>query len=168
VARLTSHEKVRRDADVVTDRARGLAWTTIAARHELTERQCRNIWNERLREVSLEPVDVRFYLGESIAQLDAAIEELALLAETTANDPVRLGAVKARLDALGSKFELMRLSGLLPFDARAVRTEAQLREICAMVLELFDRYEVPRAAKVELRDSLEAALSSRNGSSVGD
>ena len=39
--RLTAQRKVERDAAVVRDRARGLTWPTIAARHGLSERQCR-------------------------------------------------------------------------------------------------------------------------------
>lgn len=163
MARLTAQRKVERDARIVADRARGLTWATIEARHGVTERQCRTIWAERLREVSAEPVDVRDALREAIAQLDAAIEDCALLAESTANDSVRLGAIKARLAAMGERDELMRLSGLLPFDARAVRTEAELRDINDLILGLFDRHGLGDDAKRELEEGLETALAGRNG-----
>jgi hypothetical protein len=119
--RVTAQEKVRRDAAIAGDRARGLGWAQISERHGVSERQARTIWRERLQEVSTEPVDVREALREAIAQLDAAIEDLALLAESTSNDSVRLGAIKARLAAMAERHELMRLSGLLPFDARCGR-----------------------------------------------
>jgi hypothetical protein len=163
VARVTAHQKVQRDARIVADRARGLTWSTIESRHGVTERQCRTIWAERLREVSAEPVDVREALREAIAQLDAAVEDCALLAESTNNDPVRLGAIKARLAAMGERDELLRLSGLMPFHARAVETERQLKDINDMIVDLFDKYGLPDAAKDELEEGLEAGLAGRNG-----
>jgi hypothetical protein len=163
VARLTAQQKVERDARIVADRAHGLTWSTIEARHGVSERQCRTIWAERLREVSAEPVDVREALREAVAQLDAAIEDCALLAEATKNDAVRLGAIRARLTAMAERGELLRLSGLLPFDERAVRTEAELRDINDMILALFDRYGVGDDAKRELEEGLEASLAGWNG-----
>jgi hypothetical protein len=147
----------------VADGARGLTWSTIEARHGVSEGQCRTIWAERLREVSAEPVDVREALREAVAQLDAAIEDCALLAEATKNDAVRLGAIRARLTAMAERGELLRLSGLLPFDERAVRTEAELRDINDMILALFDRYGVGDDAKRELEEGLEASLAGWNG-----
>jgi hypothetical protein len=167
VARLTAQQKVVRDARIVADRARGLTWATIEARHGVTKRQCRTIWAERLREVSTEPVDVREALREAIVQLDAAVEDLALLAESTRHDAVRLGAVRSRIAAMGDKHELMRLSGLLPFDARAVRTEAELRDINDMILGLFDKHGLGDDAKRELEEGLEAGLAGRNGRHAG-
>ena len=163
VARLTAQRKVECDALIVGDRARGLTWATIEARHGVTERKCRTIWAERLREVSAEPVDVRDALREAIAQLDAAIEDCALLVESMNNDSVRLGAIKARLAAMGERDELLRLSGLMPFHARAVETERQLKDITDMIVDLFDKYGLPDAAKDELEEGLEAGLAGRNG-----
>jgi hypothetical protein len=40
--------KVARDGRVVADRARGLVWATVAARHGLSERQCISIWKQKL------------------------------------------------------------------------------------------------------------------------
>jgi hypothetical protein len=43
----TAAEKVKRDARVVADRARGLRWTTVAERNGLSETQVRNTWRQR-------------------------------------------------------------------------------------------------------------------------
>jgi hypothetical protein len=51
----------------------------------------------------------------------------------------------------------------LPFDERAVRTEAELRDINDMILALFDRYGVGDDAKRELEEGLEASLAGWNG-----
>src|SRR5262245_57253806 len=123
-SRLDAQSKVARDGRVVADRARGFSWATVAGRHGLSERQCISIWKARLAAEPLEEVDLREALLEAAAQLDAAIEDCSLLAEATANDAVRLGAIKARLAAMQQKHELLRLAGLLPFSPRAARTEA--------------------------------------------
>ena len=83
--------------------------------------------------------------------------------KSTANDSVRLGAMKARISAIGEKQDLMRLSGLLPYDERAVRDGAELREINDVIIALFDRYGLPDVAKRELEEGLEAGLAGRNG-----
>ena len=122
--RLDAASKVARDGRIVADRARGLTWATVAARYELYERQCVAIWKARLAAEPLEEVDPREALLEAAAQLDAAIEELALLAEATANDAVQLGAIKARLTAMQQNHDLLRLAGPLPWSPQTWRTEA--------------------------------------------
>jgi len=157
VPRATSEEKVRRDAGVVADRAHGLSWATVAGRHDLSERMCRSIWNEHLREQPLGPDNPTEALREAAAYWDAAIEDLALLAETTRNDPVRLGAITRRLEAMSRKQELLRLAGVLPYTPQAMRTEANVQRMTEIVLELFDRV-VPEPLQEQATDELLAAL----------
>src|SRR4051812_10719509 len=99
-SRLNAEGKVARDARIVADRARGMSWATVASRNGLSERMCLAVWKERLAAEPLEAADPREALLEAAAQLDAAIEDLALLAQATANDAVQLGAIKARLAAM--------------------------------------------------------------------
>jgi len=114
-ARPAAREKVIRDQRIVADRARGLAWATIAGRHGLSERQCQTIWRDHLaREPLPHQVDLEESLRETLAQLDAVVEDAALLAETTRNDSVRLGAIKMRYSALTGKTQVMHACGLLP------------------------------------------------------
>ncbi|MGI9110818.1 MAG: hypothetical protein ACR2GT_01215 [Gaiellaceae bacterium] len=158
--RVTSEEKPRRDASVIADRARGFGWTAIAARHDLCERMCREIWNEHLRKQPLGPDDPREALREAVARYDAAIEDLARLAESTGNDPVRLGSIKARLDAMTRREDLLRIAGILPSTARALRTEIDIQKMTDVIIDLFDRV-VPESlrdqAELDLIAALEAA-----------
>jgi len=72
---------------VIADRARGLSRATVAQRHQLSERHCREIWATG-RTSDLDPHASLEALTDFLAHLDAAIEDLALLAETTRNDAV--------------------------------------------------------------------------------
>jgi hypothetical protein len=96
VSRLTASEKVRRDLQVVADRARGFRWATIAERHRISERHARAVWAAtRASGPALGEADPVEILHEALLQLEALIEELALLAETADHDAVRLGCLKA-------------------------------------------------------------------------
>jgi hypothetical protein len=152
--RLNAEGKVARDGRIVADRARGLTWATIAGRHGLSERQCIAIWKERLAAHHLEGPDPREALLEAAEQLDAAIEDCALLAEATAHDAVRLGAVKARLAAMREKQDLLRLAGLLPCSPQAARTESDIRRITEELIRIFEKFDVPIEATEEVVEVL--------------
>ncbi len=118
---------------------------------------CRSIWNEHLREQPLGPDNPTEALREAAAYWDAAIEDLALLAETTRNDPVRLGAITRRLEAMTRKQDLLRLAGVLPFSPQATRTELQMEKMTDVIVELFERV-VPEPLQAQATDELIAAL----------
>jgi hypothetical protein len=101
--RLPAAKKVRRDEQIVRDRASGLLWSTIAQNHHLSERQAREVWRERLAAEPLEELDGRDWLRQVLLQTEQAVEELALLARTTRNDAVRLGAIRGRLAAMAQR-----------------------------------------------------------------
>ena len=154
---MTSEEKLRRDASVVADRARGFSWSTVAGRNDLCERMCRSIWNDYLRDLPLGPDNPKEAILEAAAQWDAAIEDLAALAESTANDPVRLGAIKSRVEAMARKQDLLRLAGILPYSPQAMRTENELQRATDTIIELFARV-VPEPLQVEAARELVATL----------
>ncbi len=79
-------DKVRRDEQIIAERARGLTWPTIARRHGLSERQCRNIWSARPGRVSCRDLtDLEARVDEALEGYDAAIEDLAMLAASATN-----------------------------------------------------------------------------------
>lgn len=115
LSRCNAEAKVRRDAQIVADRARGLQWATISARYGLSERQCREIW-KTYRATKREIFDERpeDAIIDVVASIDAVIEDLALVAESAKHDAVRLGAVKARLAAIRQRAEVLCAVGVLP------------------------------------------------------
>jgi hypothetical protein len=71
---------MERSAQIIADRARGLAWHTIATRYGLSTRQCMKIWALRGDDYRLVE-SPREELESEIDALNATIDELAQLAE---------------------------------------------------------------------------------------
>lgn len=146
---------------MVRARARGLGWAEISARLALSERQCRRVVAEfretgpRLHE--MDPVET---IEEALEQFDSAIEDLALLAEKSQHDGVRLGATRSRLDALRGKLELMRAVGVLPRDLGRLKIEVDVRHTARAILDVFEAYSVPH----EVQEAVVEAVENRKGS----
>ncbi len=159
---MTAADKVRRDAQIIAERARGLSWPTIAERHGLSERHCRTVWQAYAHvQLPLDDGDPVETVREAIFQLDAAIEDLALIAENASHDAVRLGAVKSRLAAIDQRLSLLRAVGLLPHDLGLLRREIDYRHVTRVLFEVLGRHGV------EVEEDLAAALNDarlvRNG-----
>ena len=158
--RLTAAEKLKRDAKIVADRARGLGWALIGDRHKLTERQCQSIW-AHYRDSQPQPgeTDPLAAVMEAIASYDAIIEDLALVAEKAAHDGVRLGA---RCTAIEQKIVLMRLLGLLPRDLGLFEYELDVRRMTEVIYGVCQKH----GAYLEFYRDLAVAL--RAGSIMRD
>ena len=92
----------------------------------------------------------RAELESEIDALDAVIDELAQLAEQTANDSVRLGAIKAKVDAQARRLELKRAAGMLPWNLRLLKYDAEVTEVAGVVLGVLKKYEVSVDARKEI------------------
>jgi hypothetical protein len=161
VPRLDAHDKVQRDARIVVNRARGLGWGVIAARHDLSERQAQTVWREHHERHPLAADEDPFLaLQEALAALDAVIEDAALLAERTTQDHVQLGAIKTRLAALGERF---RACGLVPHDLGLYRHEIETRAVARKILEAFDAHDVADDVRESVLEALAPARVSMNG-----
>ena len=164
--RLSAEAKVRRDREVIADRARGLTWLTIAGRHRLSERQCRSIWkNHWQSEATLVETDPIEAVQEALARYDAVLERLALLGECAAQESVKLGAMKAQLTALDGRTALMQAVGLLPRDLGLLRLEVDVREVARTVVRVLDEHGVPPDVQDALQEAISAASVRRNGHS---
>jgi hypothetical protein len=98
---LTRRQRDTRNARVFADRARGLSWAAIEQRHGISERQSRRIVDGYIasRRPTLE-LYAAAVIRELLAQFEQAIEDLALLADDTSNEAVKLGAIARRLDVV--------------------------------------------------------------------
>jgi hypothetical protein len=151
--KLTAREKVKRDLSIVADRARGFTWGTISSRHDLSVRQCQTVYAAHLAiAVPLEQTGVLEALQEMVMQLDATIEDLAMLSES-ANESVRLGAVKARHAALLDKAEVLRASGLLPH-AADVTAALDFDVLGQTIVDVLDAHSVGDDLRIELVERL--------------
>jgi hypothetical protein len=154
--RLSAQAKVQRDRQIVSDRARGLRWETIANRHDLTTRQCQSIWRSSQAE-AVEVEEPLRSVDDVLGQIEAAIEEAAVLSESTANDSIRLGAINTRLKALTQKVAFMQACGLLPRDLGLVRNEIAMSEGINRVVDFLRRFNLsaeglPGTARADVRN----------------
>jgi hypothetical protein len=141
---------------VIADRARGLPWAHIAERHGVTERQCRNIWSQRRQAgEGVHGVDWQALVLDAIATYEAAIEDLACLADSTGNDAVKLGAIKARVSVVGDRLSFLRTVGLLPSDPQTAAARQDMEATVAAIFQVFDRYGLPDEAADEVLEIVE-------------
>jgi len=145
-------DKVARDQAVVADRARGLPWAMVAERHGISERQARDAWSGR--SVDLEQVPAREAIADELRRRDALLEDLALVADQTKNDSVRLGAIRTRHEVLKDRFALLQATGLTTPIALA-GTSCQMKTITELIIGMLKRYDVDRADMEEVADLLE-------------
>ena len=155
VKRLAAQEKVSRDRQVVADRLKGLTWTTVAKRHGLSERHCREIVEQwRASRPALDELDPLELIREALERREVLVEELALLAEKSKHDAVRLGALKEKRAALNDHTNLLIACGILPRSLGRVAVEIDVHRLTQHILAVFDRHGVEQAARRELVEVL--------------
>jgi len=164
-ARPGAREKVERDDGIVRDRARGLTWRVVAERAGISERHCREVWRQHLDSaVPITKPDLTEELQETLAQVDAVIQDLAVLADA-ANESVRLGAIKARQAAIAERVALKRAMGLLP-RLEVWRDCVDLAATMAAIVEALKLHGVPDETQLKVADTLGEAVSRANGHPV--
>lgn len=152
---VTAHERACRNAEVIRARARGFSWDEIARRSGLSDRQCRRILADyRQSRPGLHEIDPVEVIEEALDAYDAAIEDLALLAEQTSHDGTRLGAIRSRVEASRAKMELMHAVGVLP-SLHVMRVEVDAHRLAQTVLEVFRAHRVSHEAQKAVLEALE-------------
>jgi hypothetical protein len=103
--------------------------------------------------------------------MDAIIEEFALLAETTNNDAVRLGAIKARRQAVEHRVGLLQATGVLPPTGEAIQFELDARATAERLVAVLNHHNVGQAVWDDIVTAMRdvagrpaLAVSSSNGS----
>src|SRR5689334_21857202 len=112
---MNSAEKVRRDADIVAARRRGISYEQIGQSFGLHADSCRRIVRaERERRPPLAPQDAEAEVAELHEIYAGAIEELAVLSATTNHPSAQVAAIKARVDFAEKRFLLQQSVGCAP------------------------------------------------------
>jgi hypothetical protein len=110
-----------------------------------------------------DPSDI---LDEVLERHEAAIEELALVSATTNNDAVKVGAIKARMEAIKSIVEILQATGNLPADLGTLRVQLDQRVVAARFLAVFDELGLPDHVVTKLMEALDAAGSDSAGATT--
>lgn len=153
---MSARSRAERIDRIVADRARGLRWATIGARHGVSARQAQRLWKEAARADPGAPTaeDSLDRVHERLDQYEAAIEELALLSEQTKHDGVRLGAIRARVDVIERHTQLLIALGLLPYDLGDLRADSDLRHAARAIIDVLERHRAPLEMVREMRIAL--------------
>lgn len=86
-----------------------------------------------------------------------------MLAQATNNDPVRLGAIRARLDAMAQRATLLRLGGYLSATRRAEMVEADIRRMGEDIFKAIEKHQVPDEVVEDLLEALDSPVGPSNG-----
>jgi transposase len=154
--RLAAADQMQRDAQIVAARTRGLSRSQIANTYGVSETTIDNVMERwRAKRPKLRNLDPVKIIEEHLERYEAAQEELAMLAATTKQDAVRVGAVKARLDAMEKATTLMQQTGVLPHDLGVLRVQVDLGTVAQKMLEVLDRHQVGPELRRELADAIQ-------------
>ena len=114
---VTAKQRSDRNAAIFEARARGFSWSRVAHEFGLTERQAQRIYQEQRQNGARLAARVPIATVEELLDgYEAALDELAVLAQDTRHDGVRLGAVRARVAVMNTTTQLLMAIGALPAD----------------------------------------------------
>jgi hypothetical protein len=108
---------VARQQQIVIDRdVHWMTWTTIAAKHKITERTARRNYQEYVTGIApLLTNEIPREVGhELVRKLQGIEQQIAAMVGATTNDLVKLGALNSLARVLGQEIELRQHLGLLP------------------------------------------------------
>jgi hypothetical protein len=152
---VTTRERAARNAEIVRARLRGLGEVEIANRFGITSRQVRRVLAEhrrsRPRLDDIDPVEV---VIDVLGGYESLAEELALLAERTRHDGVRLGAIKGRLELHRARIDLLQAAGALPADLPQLRVLRDVANVVDTIMFVFADEGVPERAQRRISDVL--------------
>ena len=137
-------DRMRRDLRIWELHLLGLTYAEIASMYDLTEDRVGQIVRaerERRRNDPEHPRAWELFLDHMV-MLEAAAEQLALIALTTRHDGVRLGAISKRISVMRRIIELQWEAGMLPRGVGKVSPVA-LQRLGAELVELAERLELP-------------------------
>jgi hypothetical protein len=154
--RLTAADRVRRNAQILADRASGESLTAIANRHGLTSRQVRSICNGAEGRLAAPAVAQSEALVMSVlAEYDSLARDLDRLSRRR-NPNTELGAVKAKLQLLKNRTAFLVQTGLIPGDVFAMEYDRDAMQLAETIIEVFDRYDVPDEVQLAVVEAVES------------
>ncbi|HEY3962529.1 MAG TPA: hypothetical protein VGL84_08375 [Gaiellaceae bacterium] len=108
----TSEQQADRNRRIRSDRALGMSWETVAARHGVSPRRAQQVWNQAPEEPESTPSELLF---DELALMNEVIERYAVLATDAEGDSNKLGALNGLSAMQTKRIDLERAMGLLPW-----------------------------------------------------
>lgn len=154
---MNASQQAHRNAEIVSARLRNLPWASIANMYDLSERRCKQVFDEYRRENPTlrhhKPVEVVDWLLDGY---EGCLEELAIVSNTTAHDSSRVGAINGRMTALRQIAELLQAIGVLPHDLGQLRLQVDadvtIQRVVGVLRDFHASPEMMEAMVTALRD----------------
>jgi hypothetical protein len=102
-------------------------------------------------------------IDELVLGLQGAIRELAWVAHTAKHDSARVGAIRARVDAMEKLAGLLQSVGVLPMNLGKLRVELDVRFLADTILEVLTEEAVPEHIIDRLMQALDRAPANQAG-----
>ena len=149
--KLNPHDRSTRNAEIVAARAAGVSWRRIGERFDVSGRQARRIVKDVGASVTsptvIDPIAI---IETAILRHEALSEQLADLADSTANPMVAIRAINAQMRACENVMALLQNAGMLPTPLSRIGLEMDGRRAAERAVEVLNRHGVSAEARAEL------------------
>lgn len=155
--RLSAADRIRRNAQILADRAGGEPVSTIAERHDLTTRQVRSICNDGETPVVQTTIERSEALAVSVlADYEKLRRDLDRLSTSRRDPNTQLGAIKAKISVVKQQTDFLLATGLISRDLSAIDYERDAVELAETLLEVLEEQKVPWEVQNALIEAVEA------------
>jgi hypothetical protein len=161
---MNTAEKARRNAEIIVDRALGMTWPQIAAKHNLTKRAALVIykqWRDEAMEAYNEEESLELAFDYK-ARFEAVEAKFAEIAASSVNDSARVGALRSLVTTTVQRLALDQATGKLPRNLGKLRVELDVRHVSQVVVATMKKHGVPEEAMREIQLALRGHDPSRN------
>lgn len=152
---LSPADRLARNNEIVTGRMRGLSYGKLAETYGLSKARIIQIHNEwKLENPSLRTQDAMDIFDHQLGGYEADIEELVIVAATTAQDSVRVNAIGRRAEIRSKITDLLQQAGVLPRDLGQISVQIDARITANRILGVLRQHDV----SVEVCEAMIEAL----------
>jgi hypothetical protein len=157
-------EKAKRNAEIIVDRALGMTWPQIAAKHSITARGAQMVyrqWRDDAMEAynEDEALELAFDYKTRFEAVEARFAEIA---SSSINDAARVGALRSLVTTTVQRLALDQAVGRLPRNLGKLRVELDVRHVSQVVVATMKKHGVPEEAMREIQLALRGHDPTRN------
>jgi len=153
---MTEAEREERNMELVRDRLRGQSWPFLAEKYGIRAQQCKEVYNRWRAEnqSTYQGRDPIAIVHSMLDRLEAWVEQLAEVADTTSTDAVQIAAINAQMSALTRTAELMQATGILPHDLGTLRLELDVQSLAVKLVSVLTEQGASPEMKRAILDTL--------------
>ncbi len=140
---MSERERLKRDAAIIQLLNRGISPESAGAQFGLSGSRVRRLKKEWMTTApDQQDLDPSGLVRDTMANYEAAIEELALVAARSGHGPTKVAAIRVRLEALRGRMELLQSVGVVPHDLGQIRVLDDAQFVARQIADVFERFGV--------------------------